>query len=347
MPEANGRSDAREVDGNRKLVQITSHKDGESAKDMYSFEISKELVDEGIKNLKGVVKIATEKVVGNIGVGAAAGTAAATAFKSTAGLPPAQRVIVTGAVAGVTAAGTKVGIGIGDTLIKHININEAIKNSQHADPHIDRIPSPDPNIINSPLENDITSPLQDLLLYSFILDILILIVLISILVIIFNRYIVKYNLTLINYIINKYIPIKIRNWFNINIGIDFNNTYVLFIFIIITILLCFFILLKLLIISILLVDIDRFINGHLYIHGGDHKSSIVLFISSLGGIRTRSLGLTNRFNYNNVPFLQSGVKYFRYLSTNMPNKDFNNLLTIPFDQRFGQYQDYLSKKKKN
>ena len=66
-----------------------------------------------------------------------------------------------------------------------------------------------------------------------------------------------------------------------------------------------------------------------------------------GGIRARSMGLTNRFNYNNVPFLHPGVKYFRYLSTNMPNKDFNNLLTIPFDQRFGQYQDYLSKKKKN
>jgi competence protein ComGC len=74
---------------------------------------------------------------------------------------------------------------------------------------------PDLDIILSPLEK--TSPLQDLLMYSITLDIIILILLISILLLIFNRYIVKYNLTFINYLIqqtgvNKYIPIKFINW---------------------------------------------------------------------------------------------------------------------------------------
>ena len=93
--------------------------------------------------------------------------------------------------------------------------------------------------INSPFDNDgrdgflqlLVRTLQDLLLYSFILDILILVLLIAILVIIFNRYIFKYNLAFIESIINKYMPIKFRKWFNINKGIDFNNKLVLFIFV--------------------------------------------------------------------------------------------------------------------
>ena len=53
----------------------------------------------------------------------------------------------------------------------------------------------------------------------------------AILVVIFNRYIVKYNLAFIESKINKYMPIKFRKWFNINKGIDFNNKLVLFIFV--------------------------------------------------------------------------------------------------------------------
>lgn len=267
--------------GNQKLVEITSNKDEDTDKDMYSIKISKELVDKGLKNIGTVAQLAAEKLVGNVGIGA--------------------------------AAGTKVGVAVGESVAKNIQMAKAIKNSQHADPQLDRIPSPDPNIINSPLENDITSPLQDLLLYSFILDILILILLIGILLIIFNRYIVKYNLTFINYIINKYMPIKIRNWFNINNGIDFSNKFVLFIFIINTILLFFFVFLKLLISSTLLVNIDSYINVHEFIHGGGQESSILLFTAT-----TTTQALNPLSPYTAV------LKYFRYLSTIRYNKDFNN-----------------------
>lgn len=75
------------------------------------------------------------------------------------------------------------------------------------------------------------------MIYSIALDIIILILLISILFLIFNRYIVKYNLTFINNIIQqsqpvgyKYIPIKIINWLaaqnkKINAGIDYNSCF--------------------------------------------------------------------------------------------------------------------------
>src|ERR1700727_1990191 len=275
-----------------KLIEITTDTD----KDMYSLKISKELVHKGIQNVVTIGQMATEKVVGNVGVGTAAGTAAGSAIKYSVGMPPFQRLLVVGGTASVTAAGTKLGLEVAETLSKNINIKESIKNSPHGDTQLDRIPSPDSDFINSPLENDITSPLQDLLYYSFILDILILILLIGILVIIFNRYILKYNLTLINSIVNKYMPINIRNWFNINIGIEFNNKLVLVIFIINLICLFFFIFLKLLISSTLLVDIDSYITVHLYIHG--KKSSILLFISTTYQ--------QNRFHYFNVP-----IRYFR------------------------------------
>ena len=48
-----------------------------------------------------------------------------------------------------------------DTITKNMDIENSIKNSPHAVPNPDRIPSPDMNFINSPLErNELTSPLH-------------------------------------------------------------------------------------------------------------------------------------------------------------------------------------------
>ena len=57
---------------------------------------------------------------------------------------------VIGTTAAVTAAGTKIGLDIASVVSKNFKIEEAIKNSPHAEPQVDRIPSPD--IILSPLE---------------------------------------------------------------------------------------------------------------------------------------------------------------------------------------------------
>ena len=57
---------------------------------------------------------------------------------------------VIGTTAAVTAAGTKIGLDIASAVSKNFKIEEAIKISPHAEPQVDRIPSPD--IILSPLE---------------------------------------------------------------------------------------------------------------------------------------------------------------------------------------------------
>lgn len=263
----------------KELVVFTSSTD-QSGKKIYNLKMDGEFFDNGVKNIGVLTDTAVDKIVPNLGIGAAAGTAAAAAIKSTAGMPLGPRLITVGGNVLTTAATTKIGMEIGSAIVQHSDITEMIKNSPHADPQHDRIPSPDSSIINSPLENDIFSPLQDLLLWSFVLDIFILILLTGILLIIFNRYITKYNLNFINSTIIKYMPIKIRNWFNksTDTGIDYNNKLVLFIFIINTIVLFFVVFLKLLIISTLWVDIDSFIMGHNYIHG--KESSIILFMSS-------------------------------------------------------------------
>ena len=72
-------------------------------------------------------------------------------------------------------------------------------------------------------------------------------------------------------------PITIRKWFNRNRGIDYNNKLVLFLFIINTILLFFLVLLKLVISSTLLINIDSYINVHNYIHG----KAFIVFMSTV------------------------------------------------------------------
>jgi hypothetical protein len=177
-------------------------------------------VDNSLKIVADASTMVLDKIAPNLGVGAAAGSAASAAVKYTSGMAPLQRLAAIGATAVVTAAGTKVGLEAASAISKNIGIEEAIKISPPtyvADPQVGRVPSPDLDFILSPLDK--TSPLQDLMMYSIALDIINLILLISILLLIYNRDIVKYNLTFINYLIqltgvNKYIPIKIINWFN-------------------------------------------------------------------------------------------------------------------------------------
>jgi hypothetical protein len=280
-------------EGAKDIVKVTSETFGNNPDkgnkdEYYNFQIRKDLFDEGLKNIGLASKMALEKIAPNLGVGAAAGSAAGATIKYSAGMAPLQRLAAIGTTAAVTAAGTKIGLEFGGLVSKNNYIETAIKNSPHADPDIDRIPSPsaEPSFfIQSPA--DITSPLQDLLMYSLALDILILILLISIIIIIFNRYIVKYNFKYINNIIqiiglNKYMPNKIINWFNnsVNIGIEYNNKLVLFIFILNSILIFLFVLLKIFINSELLINIDSYINVHNYIHAKKSSFLLLLFANS-------------------------------------------------------------------
>jgi hypothetical protein len=286
------------------IVKVTSESFGNNPDkgnkdEYYNFKIKKDSLDEGLKNLGATSKFALEKIAPNLGVCAAAGSAASAAVKFSAGMPPLQRLAIIGSTAAVTATGTKIGLAVGTEISNNLNIGEAIKNSPHADPDITRIPSPSSEVdffISSPA--DITSPLQNILIYSFALDIIILILFIIILLIIFNRYIVKYNLNFIKNIIqnlqsrgvNKYMPKKIINWLNnsVNTSIEYNNKFVLFMFIINSIFLFLFVFLKLFISSELLINIDSYINVHNYIH--NKKSSFLLLLAhpsvGVGVLRT-------------------------------------------------------------
>ncbi len=263
--------------GVKDVVKITLNSKNPDNEEFYNFKLSKRLVDNSLKNVADASTMLLDKIAPNLGVGAAAGSATSAAVKYTTGMAPVQRLAAIGATAVVTAAGTKVGLNAASAISKNIGIEEAIKNSPHAHPQFDRVPSPDIDIILSPLEK--TSPLQDLLMYSIALDIIILILLFSILLLIFNRYIVKYNLTFINYIIqqsgvNIYIPVKFINWLNtkINAGVDYNSKLLLFIFILNSIFIFLFVLLKIFISSELLINIDNYINVHNFIHSKENSN---------------------------------------------------------------------------
>ena len=223
------------INKDKDILKVTNETDATN-KDYYSFKISKNLVNNTLQNVNLASQTIFNNIVPNLGSGSAAGAAAAATIKATNGLPPLQRAGLVSGASLLTATSTNLGINIGNVLSKNINIKETIKNSSHANSNPDRIPSPEPSFINSTLENtigEITSPLQDLLMYSFALDIITLLFNLIILLIIFNRYIYSFNLNFINFIITKYISIKIKNWYNkhLNTNIDDNNKFVLFMFI--------------------------------------------------------------------------------------------------------------------
>jgi hypothetical protein len=73
-------------------------------------ERGKELFMAGVKD-----------IAPNLGIGAAAGKAAAEAFKHTGSMAPAPRIAVVGATALATAAGTKIGIELGKVAMENKN----------------------------------------------------------------------------------------------------------------------------------------------------------------------------------------------------------------------------------
>lgn len=110
-------------EGSKDFVKITNETDCNNPdKDIkveyYNFKIRKSLIDEGFKIVYDASKLALENIVPNLGVGAAAGSAVFAAVKHSAGMGFLPRLAVVGATAFVTAAGTKLGLGIGGVISK-------------------------------------------------------------------------------------------------------------------------------------------------------------------------------------------------------------------------------------
>lgn len=200
--------------------------------------------------------------------------------KATSSLPPVQRAVVIGGTAGITAAATQIGLGVGSSVFKNSEDILSIANSKHSDPDINRIPSPDiDNIfINSILEKDeLRSPLEELLIYQFLLNLLILMLIIILLIIIFNRFILKYNLTLLSSFFGKYMSNNINELFKkyVNYSDVYNDRFVLILFIIITLNLFFIIFLNIFISSELLFKTDNYIDVYNYIH---NQNNLLFFL---------------------------------------------------------------------
>jgi hypothetical protein len=179
------------------ILKSEQSQDGE----VYHLTVKKSTVDK----ITDAAVIGGKTLIGTIAPNIRAGAAAGAMVKMTAGLPPLQ----ISSIIGVTAAGSVVGIEAGKAISNNINISEAIKNSRHGDHNIERVPSPDINIINSPLEiNDDTIPLEVLLNSLYSLNLLELFLFVNLLLLLVNRYFYKFNMENIYKLIRKIMPVK-------------------------------------------------------------------------------------------------------------------------------------------
>uniref|UniRef100_UPI0028E0A25C hypothetical protein n=1 Tax=Perenniporia fraxinea TaxID=1350006 RepID=UPI0028E0A25C len=184
----------------------------------------------------------------------AAGAGGAVVLKNVP-LPPVQRATLGVVTAGATSAAITIGIQGGTAITKNLNQSEAIKNHPYGDPDINRVPSPDPNIINSPLENgDESIPLVDLLLNLVTLDLLELIAIF--ILIVFNKYISN----LFKNFLGNYLPTKYNslNKF-LQKSNEYNTKFMNLLIIFLIVLLLIMILMNLYFSSVLYTQIDDYV----------------------------------------------------------------------------------------
>jgi LAGLIDADG endonuclease len=260
------------------ILKSEQSQDGE----VYHLTVKKSTVDK----ITDAAVIGGKTLIGtiapNIGAGAAAGASASAMVKMTAGIPPLQRSAIVGGTAAVTAAGTLIGLEAGKAISKNINISEAIKNSRHGDPNIERVPSPDINIINSPLEiNDDTIPLEVLLNSLYSLNILELFLFLILLFLIVNRYFYKFNMENIYNLIRKIMPVKFMIWYlkSVNKSIEYNTKFTNIMFIIIIILLIVIKLGNLYISFELSINTDNYVQVYNHLKNTTKTSILILGLS--------------------------------------------------------------------
>jgi hypothetical protein len=175
----------------------------------YNFKLQKSVVDKTVKVIGESVVSSVETVVSNTAVGGA--TAVTTWMKTTGGMAPIPRAVGLGAVTGITAASTKIGIEVGKTIVDY-HLNNP-KNNQIIEDK-DNIPSPKDDSFNmsSVLEDtELLNPLIKLLRMSLTLNVFTLILVLILLILIFNRFRKNIEITY------KYLPnsfLKAKGWLN-------------------------------------------------------------------------------------------------------------------------------------
>jgi hypothetical protein len=223
------------------------------------YHIRKDSVDvsKGMDIISKTLDSNFDKLVSNVGAATAAGTAASAVLKSN--LPPAQKLALAGASAAVVGASTKIGIAVGEAIVKNNSLNSSIDSKTLNQ----ETPSPDTSFISSVLEkSELISPLEELLRNQFILNILILFLIIIFLVLLFNKLFINNNL-INNFIrnnLNKNIILKI-DYYKAKLE-KFNESYFLILFSINTITLIFNLVLCLIINYELTFNLDSYILVH-------------------------------------------------------------------------------------
>jgi LAGLIDADG endonuclease len=261
-------------------VILTSEQTQEG--EVYHLTVKKSTVDKITEAALIGGKTVLGTIAPNIGAGAAAGASASAMAKMTAGVPPLQRSAIIGGTAAVTAAGTVLGIETGKAISKNLNISEAIKKSRYGDPNIERVPSPDTNIINSPLEiNDDTIPLEVLLNSIYSLNILELFLFVILLLLVVNRYFYKFNMENFSNLIRKILPVRFMIWYlkSVNKSIEYNTKFTNIMFIIIMILLIIFKLGNLYISYELKFNTDNYVEVYNYLKNSTKTSILILGLS--------------------------------------------------------------------
>jgi drug/metabolite transporter superfamily protein YnfA len=101
-----------EVNNNKDVAQITSNIDDKND-EYYNFKIKKDIFDNAMERSKDIVVEGAKNIGPSLGISAAAGKAAAEAFKHTSGMAIVPRILVAGSTALATAVGTKIGLELG------------------------------------------------------------------------------------------------------------------------------------------------------------------------------------------------------------------------------------------
>ena len=117
-----------EEEGLKDIAKITTNRD-ETNQEYYNFKFKKEIVDNLLEKGKDLALGVVTNIAPNLGIGAAVGKVAAEAFKHSGGMAPAPRVAIVGTTALATAAGTKIGIELGKTLMQNNNMEYGIISS--------------------------------------------------------------------------------------------------------------------------------------------------------------------------------------------------------------------------
>jgi len=254
----------------KKMASTTTlNEDDKEKGDFYRFEISKSLGDKIMSIGKDIILEGVNTIAPNFGVGAAASAAAVGVFKATSGVPLGQRMILLRATTTVIAIGSKVGLDLGTSISRNMDLTDAIKNSKHGNVDPDKIPSPDGDEIRCPLEQgDMLSPLEEILRSQLTLNILILILVIIFLILIFNRYVLKFNLNMITKFNDRYVADKYK-YLIINYtskGLDFNSKFIFIMFIINTIFILLLLLLNIYISLELSNNTENYVQVYNHLH---------------------------------------------------------------------------------